>query len=130
MRSKYVKLCEMLPGYSKRLFTAFIIKVSKDRRRKQVMKFNLTIGSSGQHIYEVNDHKYFRINFQRETHEIKDVSLVTINEYGDREYQVFKAEGLLYLENVCHGEDNEVLDTNLLYIAEKCFTEKAEEYEA
>lgn len=30
MRSKYVKLCEMLPGYSKRLLAAFIIKVSKD----------------------------------------------------------------------------------------------------
>ena len=87
------------------------------------MKFNLTVGSSSQHVYEVNDHKYFRINFQRETHEIQDVSLVTINEYGDREYQTFKAEGLLYMENVCHGEDNEVLDTDLLMLAEKCFAE-------
>lgn len=87
------------------------------------MKINLTVGSSEQHVYEVNDVKYIRINFQRETHEIKDVSLVTINEYGDREYDTFKADGLLYLENVCHGEDNEILDTNLLCMAERCFSE-------
>ena len=87
------------------------------------MKFNLTIGSSEQHIYEVDPDKYFRINFTRDTHQIKDVSLVTINGYGDREYQTFEARGLLYLENICHGEENEILDTNLLTLAEKCFEE-------
>ena len=87
------------------------------------MKINLTVGSSEQHIYEVNDNKYIRINFQRETHEIKDVSLVMINEYGDREYDIYKADGLLYLESVCHGEENEILDTNLLILAEGMFEE-------
>lgn len=87
------------------------------------MKFNLVSGSSDKHIYEVNDNKYIRINFQRETHEINDVSLITINEYGEREYDTYRADGLLYMENVCHGEDNEILDTNLLCMAERCFSE-------
>lgn len=87
------------------------------------MKINLTVGSSEQHIYEVDDNKYIRINFQRETHEIKDVSLVTINEYGKREYDIYKADGLLYLENICYGQENEVLDLNLLILAEGMFKE-------
>ena len=90
----------------------------------------MAVWSDGQIIYDVpNSRKYIRINYDSRTNEIFDVSLVEVVN-GERRYQKFKATGLVYLENVCHGQDNEILDTNLLYIAEKCFTEKAEEYEA
>lgn len=88
------------------------------------MKINLVLGTSDEHVYEVNDNKIIRIRFQRETHEIKDVSLVSINKNGyDMKCDSYKADGLLYLENVCHGEENEILNTNLLILAEGMFKE-------
>lgn len=87
------------------------------------MKINLTVGSSEENIYEVNDNKLIRISFQKYVNAIKGVSLVKINEDGSLKCNTYRAVGLLYLENICHGEDNEVLDTDLLAAAEQCFAE-------
>lgn len=94
------------------------------------MKLNLAVWSDGQRIYDVPDsRKYIRINHDPRTNEIFNVSLVEVVN-GERRYQQFDAIGLLYLENICHGENNEELDTTLLHLSEKCFTEEPEYYEA
>ena len=87
------------------------------------MKINLTGRSSEENIYSVNDNKLISICFHKTTNEIKGISLIKIDEDGSLKCNTFRADGLLYLENVCHGEDNEILDTNLLCMAERCFSE-------
>lgn len=87
------------------------------------MKINLTAGPSEENVYEVNDNKIISIVFQKYVNAIKGVSLIEINEDGSLKCNTYRAVGLIYLENVCHGEDNEILDTDLLCMAEKCFAE-------
>lgn len=54
-----------------------------------------------------------------------DGSIKSIQLKGEtsRDSSLFKATGLVYMENVCCGENNEYLDTDLLAAAEYCFTE-------
>ena len=72
-------------------------------------------------IYDVNDLKYIMIEHQKDN-SIEKIHLVEVKA-DHTEESLFNADGLLYLENVCHGEDNEILDTNLLCMAERCFSE-------
>lgn len=76
--------------------------------------------------HPTDENRYIRIRCS-ETNEIRSIELVKVWEIAEDHYdgkaEEFKAEGLIYLENVCHGEDNEILDTNLLCMAEKCFSE-------
>lgn len=69
--------------------------------------------------YDVDDDRFIAIDHTI-SNEIKKIGLWNKrNGYPE----VFEACGLVYLENVCHGEINEELDTNLLMIAENCFRE-------
>lgn len=88
------------------------------------MKLNKDIKNSQEgwgSFYDVDTTRYILIYHDR-ANCIEKVSLVKVNN-GKIEVQNFIATGNLYLENVCHGEDNEVLDTNLLAMAENCFVE-------
>lgn len=69
--------------------------------------------------YDVDDDRFIEIDHTI-SNEINKVSLWN-KKSGHRE--MFEACGLVFLENVCHGEINEELDTNLLMIAENCFRE-------
>ena len=76
--------------------------------------------------HPTDENRYIRIRCT-ETNEITSIELVKVWEIAEDHYdgkaEEFIAVGNLYLENVCHGEDNEVLDTNLLAMAENCFQE-------
>lgn len=78
-------------------------------------------GSSTRYVsyYDVDEDRFIEIDHSS-SNQINKVSLWNKrNEYPE----AFEACGLVYLENVCHGELNEELDTNLLMIAENCFQE-------
>lgn len=76
--------------------------------------------------HPLNENKYIRVRCDLD-HQITSIELVTVWEICPDHYdgrgEEFRPEGLLYLENVCHGEDNEILDTNLLMIVEEQFRE-------
>lgn len=89
------------------------------------MKLNKDIKNSVKgwgSFYDVDMRRYILIHHDR-SNCIEKITLVKLLDNGSTEVQKFAAVGNLYLENVCHGEDNEILDTNLLCMAERCFSE-------
>ena len=73
-------------------------------------------------IYDLSDLKFIRVDHKKDN-EITSITLVDLTNGFENSEKEFRADGLVYLENVCHGEDNEVLDTNCLMIFEGIFTE-------
>lgn len=74
------------------------------------------------HLYNLTDRKYIGIHTS-ESHEIELIRLFDENIGGDCMVAEYEPIGLWYLENFCHGMDNEALDTNLLIIVEEAFKE-------
>lgn len=74
--------------------------------------------------HPTDENKYIRIRCS-ETNEIISIELVKVWEIAKGHYdgkaEEFRPYGVIYLENVCHGEENEVLDTTALMIYEDLF---------
>lgn len=75
-------------------------------------------------IYDVNEERWMSVmlNSDRSISSIRLVYAYDPNRSWDQ-MPYFKADGLVYIENVTQGDDCEYLDTDMLAMAEKCFRE-------
>lgn len=84
-----------------------------------LLKKDLSSSTRYVSYYDVDDDRFIEIN-----HTISnEINKVCLWNKKSGHGEMFEACGLIFLENVCHGEINEELDTNLLMIAENCFRE-------
>ena len=76
--------------------------------------------------HPTDENRYIRIRCT-ETNEIIAVELVRVWEIAKGHYDgkvdAFIPKGIIYLENVCHGMENQTLDTNALMLFEDRFEE-------
>lgn len=89
---------------------------------KRSLHFNQAESTDMTAIYDLSVLKFIRVDHKKDN-EITSIALVDLTNGFENSEKEFRAEGLVYLENVCHGEENEILDTNLLILAEGMFEE-------
>ena len=86
-----------------------------------LLKKDVSNSSNAVAIYDVSDGKWLSIVLNHDN-SIETIRMVDCSRGWD-DSDMFAASGLVFLENICSGENNEYLDTDLLAAAEHCFQE-------
>ena len=95
-----------------------IAKVGKEENRLLLKRDDVS-STRYAGYYDVNDSKFITIDCGPDG----SINYVQLNGDSLDNSSLFKAIGLAYLENVCCGDNNEYLDTDMLAAAEHCFSE-------